>query len=174
MIGDSLSFFAYTTAFKCTFILKKVPFPILELPRFSGYASYAPGQKVLPDVNVISNPFLIITNPIFCWPSHFENSMKCQPISKEKKGFTILLTFSSKIIAKKKRAESVIGYLILSFLSLFRRYFQGIPENNPSQRHIYSTSDKWGGTQGPPKCITCDLKKEAENCTFNDAIFSPS
>ena len=54
------------------------------------------------------------------------------------------------------------------------RYFQGIPENNPSQRHIYSTSDKWGGTQKPPKCITCDLKKEAENCTYNDAIFSPS
>ena len=66
------------------------------------------------------------------------------------------------------------GTLILLFFSFFRRYFQGIPENNPSQRHIYSTSDKWGGTQGPPKCITCDLKKEAENCTFNDAIFSPS
>ena len=51
-------------------------------------------------------------------------------------------------------------------------YFQGIPEKNPSQRHIYSTSDKWGKESGPPKCISCDLQLQY-NCTFNNAIFSP-
>jgi len=53
-------------------------------------------------------------------------------------------------------------------------YFQGIPEKNPSQRHIYSTSDKWESDQQPPRCITCDLTKGVYNCTFNDAIFSPN
>ena len=58
-----------------------MPFPILELPRFSAYESYAPGQKVLPDVNAISNPFSIITKPYFADPA----ILKCQPISKEKR-----------------------------------------------------------------------------------------
>ena len=62
------------------------------------------------------------------------------------------------------------------FFYFFGSYFQGIPEKNASQRHIYSTSDKFrigGGDQQPPRCITCDLTKETYNCTFNDAIFSP-
>ena len=52
-------------------------------------------------------------------------------------------------------------------------YFQGIPEKNPSQRHIYSTSDKQDKKDaGPPICISCDLQLQY-NCTFNNAIFSP-
>ena len=60
-------------------------------------------------------------------------------------------------------------------LLLRSRYFQGTPETNPSQRHIYSTSDRWAEAKEIPTCITCDLAPQQPNysCTFSNAIFSP-
>ena len=61
------------------------------------------------------------------------------------------------------------------------RYFQGIPADNSSSRHIYSVKDDSAsvGTSkdsiNPPICLTCNLPEAITNynqCTFSEATFS--
>ena len=73
------------------------------------------------------------------------------------------------------------------FLNLFNkfdfnyRFFQGIPADNPSARHIYSVKDDSGisaissekSKVNTPKCLTCKLPEKIDSsCTYSDAIFS--
>ena len=60
---------------------------------------------------------------------------------------------------------------------LYFRYFQGIPADNPSARHIYSVKDDISSSSrdsiNAPSCLTCQLPDEIKrSCTFSEALFS--
>ena len=68
---------------------------------------------------------------------------------------------------------------IYNYSILILRFFQGIPADNPSTRHIYSVKDDSGPSAissrdsvNTPICLTCKLpEKVNRSCTFSDAIF---
>ena len=60
------------------------------------------------------------------------------------------------------------------------RYFQGIPTDNPSVRHIYSVKDDRANSAisnkdsvNAPRCLTCQLPDDIKStCTYSEALFS--
>ena len=78
---------------------------------------------------------------------------------------------------KNVSSERLLIFRLPILCFKYFRYFQGIPGDNPSDRHIYAVKDsvvkKGSDSANTPKCLTCQLPNEIQkNCTYTDAIFS--